>query len=275
MTEAAAENQGHWAESFPAEVQGWDEVTNSEGSEQFWQRIGSHRKHIGNSIRLPSEEASVEDMNTFYDKLQKRVPNLMPTPSLDDPDAVNAVMAKLGMPENATGYEDITGDDISFNDGQLDSLKELAMGAGLTKSQFNKLAKQVGLNTAGDMQKVTELQEAANTKLKEEWGMTAEDRLNEANNFLSQSNAPQSLIDAMSNKQLDADTTMWLHSLSQGMSESSEASGQNNGAPSDGKLTPYEAQERINEMLNNKEHPYHRGETKSRERMRELMVMAG
>ncbi|MCK5714796.1 MAG: hypothetical protein KAH64_02455, partial [Nitrosomonadaceae bacterium] len=76
----------NWYDSFPESVQQWDEVQNSSGPEQFWQRITSHRQHIGQSIRIPSDEASADDMNAFYDKLQKRVPNLMPVPDIDDPD---------------------------------------------------------------------------------------------------------------------------------------------------------------------------------------------
>ena len=145
--ENGGENGGNWYDSFPAEVQQWDEVTNSQSPDQFWQRITNHRQHIGQSIRIPTEDASSEDMQAFYDKIAKRAPNLMPTPEADDENAVAEVYKRLGLPENATGYGDIEGDTVAFNEGQLDQLKQLAHEAGLTKSQFAKLAQKIGENT--------------------------------------------------------------------------------------------------------------------------------
>lgn len=269
------ENNTNWSESFPEEVKQWDEVANSQSAEQFWQRIGSHRKHIGQSIRIPSEEASTEDMNAFYDKLQKRAPNLMPVPDQDDPEAVKAVFSRLGLPEEANQYGDIEDDSLQFNEGQLDTLKGLAFNAGLTKSQFESLARQVGTKTAAESLATKEAQEEAQKALKEQWGMTAEDKLKETKTFLERSSAPQNLVDLMAANGVDADTTLWLHKLSEGMGENNEMSNQNNGAGGgNGTLAPYEAQERINEMLNNRQHPYHRGDARARTRMRELMAMA-
>lgn len=263
---------GNWYDGFPSEVQQWDEVKNSEGSDQFWQRITSHRKHLGQSIRLPSEEASVDDMNAFYDKLQNKVSGLMPTPDLDNADAIKGVMQKLGLPDEVSGYSDVEGEDMTFNEGQLDIIKTLSLNAGLTKTQFKALASQIGVNTATEIAGAATAKSEAADALKQEWGMVAEDRMKETGEFLTQSKAPQSLIDAMSNSELDASTTMWLHGLSQGMSETSEGSSQSNNL-TDGKLTPYEAQERITEMLGNTDHPYHRGDKMARGRMHELMAM--
>lgn len=272
MSEAENTN---WSDSFPDEVKQWDEVANSQSADQFWQRISSHRKHLGQSIRIPSEEASTEDMNAFYDKLQKRAPNLMPVPDQDDPDAVKAVFSRLGLPEEATQYGDIEDESLQFNEGQLDTLKGLAFNAGLTKSQFEALAKQVGAKTAEELQAAKEAQEAAQGTLKEQWGMTAEDKLKETKAFLERSNAPQNLVELMASNAVDAETTLWLHKLSEGMGENNEMSNQNNDAGGgNGTLAPYEAQERINEMLNNRQHPYHRGDARARSRMRELMAMA-
>ena len=267
------ENQ-EWAANFPEEIRGWDEVKNSQNPEQFWQRITSHRQHIGQSIRVPSEDASVEDMNTFYEKLQKRAPNLMPVPSLDDADANAAVMKRLGVPEDKDAYGNIEGDEIAFQEGQLDTLKNLAFNAGLTPKQYEALAKQIGESTANDLSNLATQKTEATNKLKEEWGITTEDRLKETQDFLRQSQAPQNLIDAMSNTDLDADTTMWLHDMAKNIGESSEASAQKNSFEQSNKLDPYEAQLRINEMLNNREHPYHRGDERAREKMREYMSMA-
>ncbi len=263
-----------WAQNFPEEVQGWDEVKNSKSPEQFWQRITSHRQHIGQSIRVPTEDASAEDMNAFYEKLHKRAPNLMPTPSLDDPDATAAVMKRLGVPEDKEAYLNIEGEDFKFQEGQLDGIKDLALKAGLTPKQYEALAKQIGTSTANELSTLAENKNQTIEALKKDWGMTAEDRLKETQDFLKQSNAPQNLVDAMANTDLDLDTTKWLYDMAKNVGESSEASAQQNQFKASDKLDPYEAQMRINEMLNNREHPYHRGDQRAREKMREYMSMA-
>ncbi len=264
----------NWYDSFPESVQQWDEVQNSSGPEQFWQRITSHRQHIGQSIRIPSDEASADDMNAFYDKLQKRVPNLMPVPDIDDPDGIKAVLTKLGMPENADSYGEIEGDQYKFAEGQLDKLKGLALNAGLTKSQFQKLAEQVGTTTAEELNAAEDFKTQTEAEIKETWGMAADERLKETTSFLKQSNAPENLINAMSNTDLDAATVMWLHSLAAGIGETQEGGNHPDNAPNNAALTPFEAQERIDEMLSNRQHPYHRGDKRARARMHELMAMA-
>lgn len=273
MSEEGGNEGGNWFDSFPSEVQQWDEVKNSDGLDQFWQRITSHRKHLGQSIRIPGDDASLDDMNAFYDKLQNKVPGLMPAPDPTDETAMKAVFEKLGVPKEATEYADIEGEEYSFSEGQLDKIRALALNAGLTKSQFASLARQIGVERKAELEGLSEAQAAAQESLKKEWGLAAEDRLKETDAFLRQSGAPENLIEAMSSSDLDSNTIMWLHGLSQGISETREGANQAGGAQT-GELDPYEAQERINEILNNRDHPYHRGDPRSRSRMQKLMKQA-
>ena len=273
--ENGGENGGNWYDSFPAEVQQWDEVTNSQSPDQFWQRITNHRQHIGQSIRIPTEDASAEDMQAFYDKIAKRAPNLMPTPETDDENAVAEVYKRLGLPEDVKGYGDIEGDTVAFNEGQLDQLKQLAHEAGLTKSQFAKLAQKIGENTLNDNNALEDARNAVINELKNDWGMAAEDRLKETNSFLKQSGAPDSIGEALANNNLDAATTKWLYELAKNVHETSEGSSQNNGNFNSNSLDPFEAQERITDILGNKNHPYHRGDKRAQEKMHNLMKAAG
>ena len=269
------DNGGNWFDAFPDDVKGWDEVTNSQTPDQFWQRITNHRQHIGQSIRIPTEDASAEDMQAFYDKLSNRAPNLMPTPEADNESAVGEIMKRLGLPEDVKGYGDIEGEGVAFNEGQLDQLKQLSHEAGLTKSQFAKLAQKIGENTLNETNALEDARNAATEELKNDWGMAAQDRLNETNTFLKQSGAPESIGEALANSSLDAATTKWLYELSKNVHETSEGSNQNNGNFNSGALDPYEAEQRIGEILGNSQHPYHRGDKRAQAKMHELMKAAG
>jgi len=80
-------------------------------------------------------------------------------------------------------------------------------------------------------------------------------------------------VEALNAKQIDANTVFWLERLSQGMGEKANVdfnANNGNGAI----MTPNEAQEKIDEMLSNAQHPYHQGVTSARKRMQELIALA-
>lgn len=276
--EAAADDNGgsggeHWSNAAPEFARGWDQVKDSATPEDFYNRVGEMRTYMGNSLRIPSEDASGDDMQAFYDKLQNKVPGLMPTPDFDNPDALKAVLKQMGMPEEASGYGDVAGDEITFGDGQLDNLKAMAKDLGLTKKQFEKFAAKVGAeNFQGQSASIEQNAEAV-TAIQTEWGLSAEAKYQETLNFAKSAGAPEALVTALVNKQIDAPTVFWLNSLAQGTKEGSSVSFQPNNT-SGNTMTPMEAQERITEMLGNMDHPYHKGDATAKKRMHEYMRQA-
>lgn len=262
-----------WSEALPEFARDWNEVKQSDSMESFLNRIGEQRSFLGSAIRIPSDDASQEDIDSFDQKLLDKVPSLMKTPDLENPDSLNMVLKKLGKPDEASGYGDVEGEDVHFDEGQLDELKNIAHELGLTKKQFSKFVEKVGKENFETRSLEGEYTAGEVKRIQEEWGLAAEAKYQATLNFAKQAGAPEQLVDALVNKQIDADTVFWLNSMAAKIGEDGKASFEPNNSTGS-VLTPAEAQERINEILSNPNHGYHKGDPASRAKMHEYMKLA-
>ena len=262
-----------WVGHLPEFARNWAEVQQAETMEALFNRFGEQRSYIGGAIRIPSDDASADVMAEFHDKLMNKVPALMKTPDLEDQASVDQLLKRLGRPEEATGYSMPEGEDLSFGEDQAAELQSLAHDLGLTKKQFEKFAAGMGKQTALKESNLKDHLSGEVTKLQEAWGLSAEAKFQETLNFAKQAGAPQALVDAISNKSADSETMMWLNNLAQGLGEKQNADFNANNSAG-GSMTPDEAQTRITEILDNREHPYHSGDKGARGKMHDLMALA-
>lgn len=209
------------------------------------------QKMIGGSIRVPSEDASDEDRQKFYEKLQAKVPNLAVMPDEDDAVATQAFWNKVGVPEEAAGYALPEGVDAD----SMGNLAAMAKEAGLTKNQFSKLAEKLSGENAETDKAAREALEAQHNELFKEWGGAKDEKLTAINNMLKNSDAPDTLVQAVKDGNVGADFLKWADGMIKSLgSEGKEISGQPKNSPTH--LTPSEAEARINEIMNNNDHPY-------------------
>lgn len=80
-------------------------VTEAPDFATFAKQAVDYQAMQGSSIRIPGENATPEDTAAFYDKLITQVPGLMPVPAADDVEGQKALALKMGVPEEAGGYE--------------------------------------------------------------------------------------------------------------------------------------------------------------------------
>ena len=92
-------------------------------------------------------------------------------------------------------------------------------------------------------------------------------------NFAEQANAPSELIEGLKARKIDSETVLWLSSLAQSVSEKQQVSFQGNHS-NGSTITPDEAHMKIDEILNNPDHPYHRGDEGARRRYHDLLRQA-
>jgi hypothetical protein len=62
-----------WKTSLPEPVQGWDEVKNSDTPDKFWDQVTNMRSHLGQSIRIPGQDAGDDDWKAFNEKMIAKV----------------------------------------------------------------------------------------------------------------------------------------------------------------------------------------------------------
>jgi len=139
----------------------------------------SLERMIGNSIRIPGEDAGEQDVSAFHEKLMS-VPGVVKLPSEGNEVELNDFYAKMGRPESFDKYEvtrpeDIP-DGIEYSEQMENWFKEQAFAQGLNNKQvqgimsaWNEMTMQEG------QQRLAERDESANY-LKNKWGADYERR---------------------------------------------------------------------------------------------------
>lgn len=242
----------NWQDVVPNDVKEWDEYKNSESADQFFKQMGDMRSHLGNSLRIPSEEAGDDTRNEFYEKVKTRVPDLMRRPDVDNDDVMSDVWGSLGKPETPAKYDLPEFDDYQIKDDRAQQLKEMAHKANLTKKQFKALASDLlGLDRAG-MMAANESVASDKKVLSQEWGEALDQRTRLAATIAEKSGAPTALITAIKEGNADAETMKWLYGLSKQMSgEGSPMADIGNQVDA-----PADIQGKVDDVMNNMAHPY-------------------
>jgi hypothetical protein len=265
---------GDWKTLLPREIREWDEAKNSDDSEKFWDQIKHQRSLVGQSIRIPGEDAGKEDWEAFHQKLISKT-DLIPKPNADDPSNLRAIQQAMGMPETPEQYS-VPEDLGDYNGDVIATMKNMAHELGLTQSQYKGLVKRLhdgGTQQAAEMQK--EIAESQKV-LANEWGHAYDQKVAQIKHVLEQTKAPEGLIDQVELGQVNGETLRWLNGIVEGFGQEGQTiSTQPNAAPV---MTPMEARTAIDEMMNNSNHPYwlntHPGHKDAIDRMVELQELA-
>lgn len=263
-----------WKDKLPENIRALGFVANVKTEEDFYKTIENLESYRGASIRIPTADASPEAMAEFQEKLRTRVPGLMEVPLDNDDAGYDAALQKLGKPSKADEYVMDAVDGYTPSDGEVAYLRDLADTAGMTKKQFKKLSAKYLESSAA---KKKDMEFALNTEresVKKEWGMAVEEKYTALTDFAKNSGAPPSLIKALENRTATLPELKWLESLqAAGTEDPSIAAQRGNGARTDGKMTPYEAESAISDLMNTP--AYQSGDKRAVARMIELVEMTG
>lgn len=247
-----------WTANLPETVRSWDEVQNSDSPDKFWDQMSNMRSLIGQSIRVPSENAGKEDMDKFYQRLQEKVPGLIPAPNIEDPDSVSAVMKALGHPDAPDGYKipemETGGVELDFS--TVEVFRPIAHKAGITQKQWDIIVSEMTAANLKEFQNRRAGLEQSVKELQTEWGAAYDANYEVAQMVAKVTDAPNSLLEALDKKVADPGTVKWLYKVAAQLGGDEKVKLALDKNDKDGKLTPKEAKTRINEILGNKEHPY-------------------
>ena len=210
----------------------------------------------GASIRIPGEDASDEARAEFNERLSN-IDGVMVRPDLDNPDQSRDFYRSLGAPEKAEDYAINMPDGIEnmqVDDSRIEMFRGLALEHGLTKKQFSGILGKIMDADLSEANTNRGTKEAAEATLRTEWGQAYDQNMTVAEAVARATGAPQEFQDAIAAGNMGPNMSKWLHSLASKF----EGEGQNfiNRDPAVYKDSPQETQEKINEIMNNKEHPY-------------------
>ena len=236
-----------WRSSLPEDIRGAKAFDSVKDVGSLAKQFLDAQSHIGNSIRIPGEDAGQEAIEAFNQKIMNKT-NLMHKP--ETPEDYANVFKAMGKPDDANGYaipEDVT--------GSYDHLKELALNADMTNKQFESLVKSVAQLDATAVETQQAQQQESRDALKKEWGAAFDQNNNQAVAALEATGAPESVIELAKAGNVDGQTLKWFHSLSQkiGGGEGSNAVADNGGNQV---MTPAEASAQLTEIKENRDGPY-------------------
>lgn len=261
-------------EKLPESVRNWDEAVNSDTPEVFWDRVSNMRSKLGQGVYKPSEEAGAEGWKKFSEKVVELSDGrLIPRPDTDDPDQRSALYNAMGKPKEAKDYEFAPeAEDLApLDEAHSSFMRDVAFRANLTKDQLKLLDTDLRKTAKVEMDNALSAVEQGNRDLRQEWGMTYDDRLHQAKK-VAQTFFPH----------LDQDTKFTaaevksFFSLAQQLNgNGTEFRGQQNQAPIG--MTPDDAAMKIAEIRGNKDHPYNDvnspGHQIAKKKMRELYLV--
>ena len=250
------QEQSSWLDSLPEDLKVNPALKDFKDTASLAKSFIDTQAHVGNSIRIPGEDAGDEDRKAFYDKLVAKAPNLMLKPDFDNADQSKEFYRSLGMPEQSSGYEMPQIEGVDFPEDRANFLREVAHENGITSKQFKSfMEKAIQADLQADQANV-QAREAGLKSLKQEWGMAYDDRVDIASKIADATGAPDSLKNAIREGAVGADTYKWLYQISQQLGTETMNLANQGDAAKNVRLTPSEASAQINEIMNNKNHPY-------------------
>lgn len=230
------------------------------------------QKMLGNSIRIPTEEAGEDALRQFYDKLEN-VPNVLKVPDGKNKEEVEQFFYKLGRPMKAEQYKYDVPEDVELNKTVVESFNKVAHSIGLTNAQANHL---INFQLQKDRENFTahqEKQTARQATMKEIWGKDFEARRNGAKIVADAFAAkyPNEVRDLVNSGQLDNPVVLTMLS---DMYASMKEAGVVQGEAVRYSDTPDIARQKIKEIRENLQHPYndktHKDHEAAKKKMTEL-----
>jgi hypothetical protein len=237
-----------WYKSLPEDIQTWDEVKNSPSPEAFYKQVSDMRSMIGRSLQIPGPDASQEAREKYLNKVLERTPEIMLRPGSENMDDFYASLGRPEAPDKYTLSEDIT--QGNYDEDSVNAFRPVAHEAGLNQKQFEAIVAKMSANTAHRQEQAMQAHQEQLQALKGEWGLAFDQNLKIADKvrqeFFPQLNLPIDKMDAHSIKSLQ------MLGKALGGEKINLTQDQGEGSA----ITPAEAKEKIDEIMENKEHAY-------------------
>lgn len=256
-----------WHESLPEDMRGNESLAQIPDIQTLAKGYLDAQTYAGGAIRIPSNEAGEDDWSAFNKKLKDKVPTLLNLPG-DEEAAKAALFARLGRPETAEGYE---GYDTAPED--LKQFLDFAHQTGLSNAQVKGwLDHRAEAESASQEQAENDASEAVDL-LKKEWGHAYEKKLSDAKKAVT-AYADQETQQFLTESGLSENPGMIRLMAAIGATLTEEQTANLDGV-NQFTMSPAEAKERIAEIYNNSNHPYHTGRNQDAEaNMAKLFAIA-
>lgn len=239
----------NWLEMLSPELRENATIKDTPDVNTLAQRVVDLKSQVGSSIRIPGPDADEEVWNEFNSKLQERVPGLMRTPDLDDPEQAEALYKQLGRPEDKDGYQLPEIEGLEIMEDRVGLLKDAAFEAGISNKQFEKVLNKVLQADAQQMGQAKEAQKAGMDALAKEWAGAFDTNKGKAVAAAKALDAPVGLVQALEDGSANPEFYKHYATL-HGKFNAGEGDGSllDAGGTQPERVTRHEIEERFNEI---------------------------
>ncbi len=244
-----------WKNTLPESIKDWDEVKNAKDGDSFWNQMSNMRSMMGQSIRIPTNDASKEVLQEFDQRLIDKVPSLMRKPDLEDDDVMASFYTQMGRPEEKEKYvaPDLSAPEgIVLDESLAGNFKDIAFKHGLSQKQYEGVVKDYTASSVSVAQNQLDSHQQGMSDLNKEWGAAFDQNIERAEAIRS-----KYFGDVVEDINLaGAPIVKAFNSIAErfGKEGSSNLIEETKERPN--AIAPLEAGERLNEILSNKDHAY-------------------
>lgn len=240
-----------WRDELPEDIKTNGVLDDIKTIDQMAKMVIDARAFQSNALRIPSDDAAPEKREEFLRDLQTKIPDLVYVGK--DADMSN-IYDRMGRPKDPAEYElpDIP-DPLKEN---FAGLAKRAHEVGVTKSQMKAISETILGDFNDNSARQTNALEDAVKEIKREYGEAFDKRLSSTAEFAKKIGFDESLVAAVSKGHVGLENMKALEKLMVSYGSTGPRIGDDPGNNENGRLSPHEAELRLNEIMNNKEHAW-------------------
>lgn len=250
------EGQPSWKDSLPPELKESPALKDVADIPGLAKQFIDQQSFLGSSLRIPSKDSSADQVKEFHAKVMEKVPGLMLTPDMTNTEVMNQVYNRMGRPDKAEKYAPPEG--VKLDETDLLFFKGIAHKNGLNQRQFESMVKEIGEQNNQVFAEMDRKKNESIAELKKEWGAVHEERMNAIKGFMITQKAPTELIDEFMDGTAGVEAIKWMHGIVAAVGVEGTNVTKEKGEDS-GRMTPAEAQAKVNEIMSNRDHAYWNG----------------
>lgn len=239
-----------WKDQLPDEIKESGVLDDIKTIDQMATMVVNGRKLQSNQISIPGEDVSPEKRDEFLKDLQSKIPDLVYVGENAD---LNNLYDRMGRPKEATEYKL-----PEIPDPLKDNFAGLSVKAhelGVTDKQLIGLTDSILGDYNISLNKQAVIMEESTSAMKKEYGEAYDDRKKSTASFAEKVGFDEQFVEAVKDGIIGLDNMKAFDNLMTGFKSPGPRIGDEPGSDPV-HMTPGQAELKLNEIFNNKEHPY-------------------
>lgn len=229
-------------ETLPEDLQTNETLNRYNSLEELAKGFVETKSMVGNSIRVPNEDAGPEARTEFINKLINKAPELMIKPDFTNPEQSDEFFTTLGVPDDFAKYENPEG--VQLPEETEAELRQVLHQARLTPTQYSKVVDQLSAMNKQALENFETSKQAEMSELAGKWGNALDQRMEAAKKVNAEFFGDRN-FDNLSAKEIEGLFAIHKSVTAEPMQAANQPATQNTI------LSPQEAEDQAQEILRN------------------------